>query len=452
MSQETRKDPRAKVLTMTVRYKSATLDEFIEHHSYDISRGGMFIKTPSPFPPGTLLKFEVKIADEQRLLQGVGRVVWKREKSASPGEESPSGMGVKFIKINEEAQALIQDLTGRRSAAGAFEAGGGDADVDSLPTPGAPGGSAPMGPRKGTMLGLGSISSAAENLSPPESGKDTKFFPDSGSSEADMPAPEDRTVMKQTAELLRDALREAGGSEAELGAPAQPAVAEPANADSAGDTESASGGAVASKPQKSLSQPPPSRSQQSRDGRRSNRPGPASSPPQAASANSTVPPARKRKPLGSAAAQLVNAKQESTGQGMLGGIILGLVALGAVVYFLLIKPAAPPPPVPVPAAQAAPEPTPQAATEIAPAPSAPAPSAPAPSAPAPSANPIPAANLPSTPATPIPAVVAPKVPPATHAAAPAEKKPAAEPKPAAEKPAKPPKAPKSPAADSDNPY
>ena len=51
MAQDTRKDPRAKVLTMTVRYKSATLDEFIEHHSHDVSRGGMFIKTPSPFPP-----------------------------------------------------------------------------------------------------------------------------------------------------------------------------------------------------------------------------------------------------------------------------------------------------------------------------------------------------------------------------------------------------------------
>ena len=31
MAQDTRKDPRAKVLSMTVRYKSATLDEFIEH-------------------------------------------------------------------------------------------------------------------------------------------------------------------------------------------------------------------------------------------------------------------------------------------------------------------------------------------------------------------------------------------------------------------------------------
>ena len=61
MAQDTRKDPRAKVLSMTVRYKSATVDEFIEHHAQDVSRGGIYIKTPSPFPPGTLLKFEIRI-------------------------------------------------------------------------------------------------------------------------------------------------------------------------------------------------------------------------------------------------------------------------------------------------------------------------------------------------------------------------------------------------------
>src|SRR5687768_7963880 len=122
MAQDTRKDPRAKVLTMTVRYKSATLDEFIEHHSYDISRGGMFIKTPSPFPPGTLLKFEVKIAEDQRLMQGVGRVVWKREAPES-GQERPAGMGVKFIKIDEQSKKLIDQLVGNREGSAAFEQG-----------------------------------------------------------------------------------------------------------------------------------------------------------------------------------------------------------------------------------------------------------------------------------------------------------------------------------------
>ncbi len=109
MAQDTRKDPRAKVLSMTVRYKSATVDEFIEHHSHDVSRGGIFIKTPSPFPPGTLLKFEIRIQDEQSVLAGVGRVVWKRDGNET-SNDSPAGMGVKFIKIDDKSKGLIQRL------------------------------------------------------------------------------------------------------------------------------------------------------------------------------------------------------------------------------------------------------------------------------------------------------------------------------------------------------
>ena len=90
MSDEKRNHPRAKVLTMTVRYKSATVDEFIEHHSHDVSRGGIFIKTPSPFPPGTLLKFEIRIADDQAVLAGVGRVVWKRDEPGATTTSPPA--------------------------------------------------------------------------------------------------------------------------------------------------------------------------------------------------------------------------------------------------------------------------------------------------------------------------------------------------------------------------
>ena len=138
MGQDTRKDPRAKVLTMTVRYKSATLDEFIEHHSHDISRGGMFIKTPSPFPPGTLLKFEVKIAEDQKLMQGVGRVVWKREPPEA-GDERPAGMGVKFIKIDESSKRLIDQLvTTRGDGKSAYDVGTDDARPREDRVPAAP--------------------------------------------------------------------------------------------------------------------------------------------------------------------------------------------------------------------------------------------------------------------------------------------------------------------------
>lgn len=218
MTQDTRKDPRAKVLSMTVRYKSATLDEFIEHHSYDVSRGGMFIKTPSPFPPGTLLKFEVKIAAEQRLIQGVGRVVWKREASEA-GEARPAGMGVKFIKIDDESRKVIDQLIEARGDASSAYDLGGDTGLPTRPAASPGGGEATPGPvtvgreqRKATMLGLGSMQPSGFAKADPADA----FFPQTAA-ELEMPAAEDRTVMRQAAELLQEALREAGGSLEDVG-------------------------------------------------------------------------------------------------------------------------------------------------------------------------------------------------------------------------------------------
>ena len=123
MAEGNRKDPRARVLNMTVRYKSATVDEFIENHSHDISRGGIFIKTRSPFPAGTLLKFEVRIAEDQKLMHGVGRVVWRREAERAD-ESNPAGMGIKFIKTGEGATDLINQLVAaRQGAESSFDAG-----------------------------------------------------------------------------------------------------------------------------------------------------------------------------------------------------------------------------------------------------------------------------------------------------------------------------------------
>src|SRR5262245_26033304 len=112
MTQETRKDPRAKIVSLNVRYKSATVDEFIENHSHDVSRGGIFIKTGQPFPAGTLLKFEIRIAGDRAVINGVGRVVWKRD-PAQAAAERPAGMGVKFIKLDEPSRALIERLLER---------------------------------------------------------------------------------------------------------------------------------------------------------------------------------------------------------------------------------------------------------------------------------------------------------------------------------------------------
>src|SRR5438094_10305145 len=103
MTQDTRKDRRVKIVSLNVRYKSATVDEFIENHSHDVSKGGLFIKTPTPFPPGTLLKFEIRIAGDKAVIAGVGRVVWKREPTQGTSDR-PAGMAVKFIKLGDSSR------------------------------------------------------------------------------------------------------------------------------------------------------------------------------------------------------------------------------------------------------------------------------------------------------------------------------------------------------------
>ena len=77
---DARKDKRT-LLSLKIRYKSATLEDFIERYSCDISRGGVFIKAKKPLAVGTLLKFEFMLQDESTLIHGVGRVVWRREEA-----------------------------------------------------------------------------------------------------------------------------------------------------------------------------------------------------------------------------------------------------------------------------------------------------------------------------------------------------------------------------------
>jgi uncharacterized protein (TIGR02266 family) len=264
MTQDTRKDRRVKIVSLNVRYKSATVDEFIENHAHDVSRGGIYIKTANPFPPGTLLKFEIRLASDQAVIAGVGRVVWKRDAGSANGER-PAGMGVKFIKIDEPSKSVIDRLVNTKSDAGkAFEseqempAALVDAPVAKI-TPAAatakltpPAAAAANTPvRKATMMGLGTIPSqtpapgeatagglgaggakspprvstaaalgatapAHPAASAPRPSGGGGMFPSATGIE-DQPPKQEQTVMKQAAELLEEALREAGGSMEEIG-------------------------------------------------------------------------------------------------------------------------------------------------------------------------------------------------------------------------------------------
>jgi uncharacterized protein (TIGR02266 family) len=262
MTQDTRKDRRVKIVSLNVRYKSATVDEFIENHALDVSRGGIYVKTGNPFPPGTLLKFEIRLASDQAVITGVGRVVWKRDGHQGTGER-PAGMGVKFIKIDEPSRALVDKLLNTRADAGqAFES-----EPEALPPAAGrkpiqtPAGmhaatrvGSPPAPSvgKGTMVGLGIPGSTASSAppartpvprspsAPPRPNPTAGMFPAKNRFTSSIPPKAEQTVMRQAAELLEEALREAGGSMADVGtsplfsgpgesrAPSGPPAVEPA--------------------------------------------------------------------------------------------------------------------------------------------------------------------------------------------------------------------------------
>jgi uncharacterized protein (TIGR02266 family) len=232
MTQDTRKDRRVKIVSLNVRYKSATIDEFIENHAHDVSRGGIYIKTANPFPVGTLLKFEIRLAADQPVITGVGRVVWKRD-APHDSADQPAGMGVKFIKVDDASRVVIDRLASSRADAGkAFESETASGSGRSSLPPDSRGNvkvpSAPPTRRKATPYPGG----VAVVSTPAGSRPSGPVFPRSVPPDAASGTKQEPTVMRQAAELLEEALREAGGSMDEVGSNplfATPGVAPKAN-------------------------------------------------------------------------------------------------------------------------------------------------------------------------------------------------------------------------------
>lgn len=103
-----RKSTRASV-PLLPRYRSSAGFEHVEGQCLDISVGGMFIASSAPCETGTLLKFECVVDSESSPIKGVGRVVWQR--AASGGhQDRPSGMGLKFIKLQPGTAEIIERL------------------------------------------------------------------------------------------------------------------------------------------------------------------------------------------------------------------------------------------------------------------------------------------------------------------------------------------------------
>lgn len=110
MNQDDRRNhPRAPI-ELKVEYRR--LNTFFADYTRNISRGGTFIKTDTPLPIDTEFIFKLKIPSLTAPITLKGKVKWVVE-TQSATEESPAGMGIKFIYADQSERDLVENKVER---------------------------------------------------------------------------------------------------------------------------------------------------------------------------------------------------------------------------------------------------------------------------------------------------------------------------------------------------
>ena len=113
MTEPTPKDARGPT-NLRIKFRSGSLEQFIERYAIDVSRGGIFIRTREPLAVGTKLRLELQLQDATQLLAGEGTVVWIREPDQTRENVTP-GMGVRFDKLTPESQPALEKILAEKT-------------------------------------------------------------------------------------------------------------------------------------------------------------------------------------------------------------------------------------------------------------------------------------------------------------------------------------------------
>ena len=83
---------------------------FIADYSRNISKGGVFVESESPFNPGTIFEFHLKLPGHDDAIRLRGKVKWVQRVET----EGMLGMGIQFLWDDPTAQAefeqIVEDL------------------------------------------------------------------------------------------------------------------------------------------------------------------------------------------------------------------------------------------------------------------------------------------------------------------------------------------------------
>jgi uncharacterized protein (TIGR02266 family) len=92
--------------------------DHVDADAFDLGRGGLFLCTDAPLPPGAHIAVQIQVVTEETPWSVFGRVVWTR--AQGDGEAMPPGMGVQFLDVDDsrlEQLLGIAEPEGPRSGA-----------------------------------------------------------------------------------------------------------------------------------------------------------------------------------------------------------------------------------------------------------------------------------------------------------------------------------------------
>ncbi len=94
-------------LPIELRVEYRRLNSFFADYTKNISKGGTFIRTAKPLPPGTEFVFVLTVPKLGEPLRLNGEVVWTVD-PARATEESPAGMGIRFKYVDGDERAATE--------------------------------------------------------------------------------------------------------------------------------------------------------------------------------------------------------------------------------------------------------------------------------------------------------------------------------------------------------
>lgn len=96
-------------IPIELRVEYRRLNSFFADYTKNISKGGTFIRTAKPLPPGTEFVFVLIVPKLGEPLRLNGEVMWTVDPSRST-DENPPGMGIRFKYVDDAERRVTEEI------------------------------------------------------------------------------------------------------------------------------------------------------------------------------------------------------------------------------------------------------------------------------------------------------------------------------------------------------